>query len=156
MAALRRSYSPLQDMGYIVSTGVIADGYSARVTDKMLQFNHSEDGLKQAIAKMRRPDQKAIAEQAQQHMDHAIEAYVAAKDYFGDTHTTDPDPFEPHNLAAGQAYRQLHARFPNLEDIEPLGGFDMYWRGDVLQALWRSATEDSEAAASEINQLQSK
>lgn len=156
VAALRKSYSPLQDMGYIVSTGVTADEYSDRVTDKMLRFNHSEDGLKQAVAKIRRPDQKAVAEQAQRHMEHAMEAYVAAKDYFGDTHKTDLDPLQPHNLAAAEAYRELRARLPNLEDIEPIGGFDMYWKDDVLQALWRSAAEDSQAAASEINQLQDR
>ena len=56
-----------------------------------------------------------------------------------------------------QAYESLHNRFPNLDqfkeaiDYQGLHGMGKcYWRGDMLQALWRIAGEEEAKAGTLI------
>ena len=162
VAALRNSYAPVQDMEIVVSGGVNLYQYSERLTDALLKFKNSEDGCKQAAAKFEDQNQKALAAGVCQHLGTAMDAYISAKEFFGDTHKTDLDPFTDENMFGEKTYEDLRNRFPGLEEIQvgidysstpslQLGKF--YWRGDMLQALWRLANRERQTAKSQMDQL---
>jgi hypothetical protein len=160
IAPLRALYAPVHDMKIVVSAGVTLDEYSSRVTDALLKFRNSEDGCNQIAVKLSDPNQKAQAAEVCQHLTTAMDAYVAAKDYFGDTHKTDLDPFEEgkNNFIDNSAYLDLRARFPGLEEVPPSNENNpvpnrIYWRGDVLQALWKLANQESQTAKEMIDRL---
>lgn len=160
IAPLRASYAPVHDMEIVVSGGITLDQYSPRVTDALLKFKNSEDGCKQVAVSLSGPSQKAQAVGVCQHLGTAMDAYVAAKDYFGDTHKTDLDPFEPigKNYIYSDTYANVHTRFPNLDEVSPAGGDAsdpnrIYWRGDMLQALWKLANQECQTAKEMIDRL---
>ncbi len=160
IAPLRASYAPVHDMEIVVSAGVTLDEYSPRVTDALLKFKNAEDVCNQIEMNLSDPNQKAQAAEVCRHLSIAMDAYVAAKDYFGDTHKTDLDPFEEgkNNFIDSSAYVDLRARFPDLEEVPPSNENNpipnrIYWRGDVLQALWKLANQECQTAKDIIDKL---
>jgi len=160
LAPLRASYAPVHDMEIVVSAGITLDEYSPRVTDALLKFKNSEDGCKQVAVNLIDPSQKSQAMEVCRHLGIAIDAYVAAKGYFGDTHETDLDPFEEgkNNFIDNREYVDLRTRFPGLEEVPPSNEDNpipsrIYWRGPVLQALWKLANQESQTAKALIDNL---
>ncbi len=160
VAPLRASYAPVHDMEIVVSGGVTLDEYSPRVTDALLKFKNAEDGCNRIAANLSGSNQKAQAAEVCRHLSIAMDAYVVAKDYFGDTHKTDLDPFEEgkDNFIDSSAYVDLRTRFPGLEEVPPSNENNpipsrIYWRGDVLQALWKLANHECQAAEEMIDKL---
>jgi hypothetical protein len=159
IASLRASYAPVHEMEIVVSAGVTLNEYSPRVTDELLKFKSTEDSCKEVAVNLSDASLKSQAAQVCQHLSTAMDAYVVAKDYFGDTHETDLDPFEPgkNNVVDGSTYEDLHARFPSIQ-ASPSNGVaespsSTYWRGDVLQALWKVATQEGQTAKEMIDKL---
>lgn len=165
LVGLHKKYSAVQDMRVVVSGGVNLFQYSQRLTDSLLKFKNSEDTCKQSAAKFSAPGKQALAAEVCRHLDVAVSAYISAKDFFGDTHETDLDPFTDENMFGESTYEGLQSRFPGLEEVRVamdysgsdnptvsrLGKF--YWRSDMLQALWRLADRECQTAKSQIDQL---
>jgi hypothetical protein len=156
--------SAIQDMRIVVSGGVTLDEYSKRLTDARLKLGGTE-ALQQAVEKFQNPSNKDLANQACLHLALAIDAYTDAKQFFGDRHKEDIDEFnvdyrvgedrflplkEKYHLAAPPvAIDYSHSDDPT---IASLGKF--YWKDDVLQALWKAASNDEQAANEAILKLE--
>ena len=149
LAVLQQMSSAAQDMGIVVSAGATKEQYSERLTDALLKFGNSDYRCKQAIAKFAKPDQQAQAAEICQHLSEAMDAYTYAKEYFGSAY--DPiDPDFPIYTVKEETYAEVRKRFPTLEEL-PVSetnetGYKFYRREAMLQALWKVAGQDSEAA----------
>ena len=163
VAALQRKFSVLQDMEIVVSGGATLVEYSQRVTDARLKFG-GPDSIQEAIARFPKPDQQALAAQACQQMSLAMDAYTDAKQFFGDRHQEDVDPFKVEYQVGEDRFLPLkekyHLDFPPVaidysssqdSTVARYGKF--YWKGDVLQELWKSADRASLAAKGIIARL---
>lgn len=149
LAELQQMSSAVQDMGIVVSAGVTKEQYSQRLTDALLKFGNSDDRCKQVIAKFAKPDQQARAGEICQHLSEAMDAYTYAKEYFGAGY--DPiDPDFPIYTLKEETYTEAKKRFPTLEEL-PVSetneaGYKFYRRSAMLQALWKVAGQDAQAA----------
>lgn len=149
LAELQKMSSAVQDMGIVVSAGVTKDQYSERLTDALLKFGNSDDRCNQAIAKFAKPDQQARAGEICQHLSEAMDAYTYAKEYFGAEYDA-IDPDFPIDTLKEETYTEAQKRFPTLEEL-PISetnetGYKFYKRFAMLQALWKVAGQDSQAA----------
>lgn len=158
VAELRRVGSAVGDMRIVVSAGVNQQEFSRRLTDSSIKIGDLQQSMNRAFALFPEKDKPTVAE-AYQHMAKAMDAYTKSKEFFGDTHTEDLDPFRDHNMFGGSRYESLRREFPNLEELkeglrQSISGEEVfYWRGDMLEALWKVAAEEDERAKALIDQL---
>jgi hypothetical protein len=156
MAQLQQMRSAVQDMNIVVSAGVTKDEYSRRLTDALLKFGDARETCKQAIAKFPTGEQQSAATEACQHLSRVMDAYTYAKDYIGPTH--DPDfPDVLSDELTEKEYSEAKRRFPSLEEL-PLAetnpaGYKFYYRREMVQALWKVASQASQEAGSVIEKL---
>lgn len=148
--------SAVQDMNIVVSAGVTKDEYSRRLTDALLKFGDRDGRCNQAVDKFSEGEQRLTAAGACQHLSRAMDAYTYAKDYIGPT----PDPDDPEILTdtlKEKEYSEAKERFPSLEEL-PIAetnehGYKFYPRRAMVQALWKVAGQESEAARSATEKL---
>ena len=155
VAELQRVQSAVHEMDIVVAAGTNQVEFSRRLTDSLLKIGDLQQGRDQAVSGFSKDEQSAVAE-VYQHLSQALEAYKDSKDFFGDTHKEDLDPLEGGNLFDGSIYEDLRNQFPNLEEIPPAiehGGTKEYWKGDMLQALWKIADEEDKKAKQLVDQL---
>jgi hypothetical protein len=156
VAQLQQMRSAVQDMNIVVSVGVTKDEYSKRLTDALLKFGDAAETCRQAIAKFPEGEQQSTAAGLCQHLSKAMDAYIYAKDFIGPTH--DPDfPDVLSDELTEKEYSKAKERFPSLEEL-PLAetnpaGYKFYYRRQMVQALWRVAGQESQAAGSVIEKL---
>jgi hypothetical protein len=156
MAQLQQMRSAVQDMNIVVSAGVTKDEYSRRLTDALLKFGDRDGHCKQAVDKFLEGEQQSAATEVCQHLSRAMDAYTYAKDYIGPTH--DPDfPDVLSDELTEKEYSEAKVRFPSLEEL-PLAetnpaGYKFYYRREMVQALWRVAGQEFQAAGSVIEKL---
>ena len=166
LVGLHKKYSAVQDMRVVVSGGVNLFQYSQRLTDSLLKFKNSEDNCEQSAAKFSAPGKRALAAEVCRHLDMAMNAYVNSKDFFGDAHETDHEDYFSADYMFGEGtYEELQSRFPGLEEVRVALDYTrsdnptvsrigkVYWKGDMLQALWRLADRECQTAKSQIDQL---
>lgn len=161
VAELRKIQTAVHGISILVSAGISQQEYSRRLGDVLLEIGDLDQSIKQTLPKIPQEEQLNV-KAAYAHLSKSIEAYQAAKDFFGDTHKTDLDPFEGgHNLFDEQTYRNLRSRFPRLGDTElavdykgVAGLGKLYWKGEMLQALWLVAAEEEAAAKTLIEAME--
>ena len=150
MATLQQMRSAVQDMDIVVSAGATKDEYSKRLTDALLKFGDRDVGCKQAIAKFSDGEQQSIATEVCQHLSSAMDAYTYAKQYVG----SEPDGYTA--TVAAKDYADAKERFPNLEEMSAVntaGGYKWYRRDAMVQALWKVAGQESQAAQTDVEKL---
>jgi hypothetical protein len=156
MAQLQQMRSAVQDMNIVVSAGVTKDEYSKRLTDALLKFGDPDESCKYAVTKYPKGEQQSTATEVCQHLSRAMDAYTYAKNYIGPTR--DPDfPDVLSDELTEKEYSEAKERFPSLQEL-PLAetnpaGYKFYYRREMVQALWKVAGQESEAAKSVIEKL---
>jgi hypothetical protein len=156
LGKLEQMSSAVQDMGIVVSAGVTQSQYSERLTNALLKFGNSDDRCQQAIAELSTQARRTQAREICQHLREAMEAYTYAKDFFGPKY--DPiAPDFPNYTLKQETYAQAKQRFPTLADL-PVSetndsGYKFYSRDAMVQALWKVAEQDAQAAKGLIEKL---
>jgi len=156
MAELQRISSAVQDMNIIVSAGVTKDEYSKRLTDVLLKIGDQGGGCQRAIAKLPQGQQQSTAAEVCQRVSKAMDAYTYAKRYIGPA----PDPFDPGDVIytlTQEEYALAKEQFPSLEE-PPVSetnqdGYKFYRRSAMVQALWKVAGQESQAAQTDVEKL---
>ncbi len=92
-------------MNIVVSAGVTKQEYSQRLADALVKVGELEQSAKQMIPKFPKSNQ-AIVGQTYAHLLQSLEAYKVAKDFFGDTHKQDLDPFQSDNMLHEERYER--------------------------------------------------
>ena len=158
VAELQRVQSAVHEMDIVVTAGTNRMEFSRRLTDSLLKIGDLQRGRDKAVSSFSKDEQSTVAE-VYQHLSQALEAYKDSKSFFGDTHKEDLDPLEGDNLFEEPIHEALQNQFPSLEQIPPAlehSGNKEYWKGDMLQALWKVAGEEDTMAKQLINQLNHK
>jgi len=158
VAELQRVQSAVHEMDIVVAAGTNQMEFSRRLTDTLLKIGDLQQGRDQTLSSFSKSEQSTVAE-VYQHLSQALEAYKDSKDFFGDTHKEDLDPLEGRNLFEEPVYEGLQNQFPSLGQIPPAlehSGNKEYWKGDMLQALWKVAGEEDTKAKQLIDQLNQK
>jgi hypothetical protein len=153
---LQRKYSAVADMNIVVAAGVTKLEYSGRLTDALLKFGNDDGDCTSVVAQLPAKEEQATAADVCQHLGKAMEAYTDAKEYFGPK----PEPDDTEILTATlteQEYDQTKKRFPNLDEL-PIAetnpaGYKFYARNAMVQALWKVAKQESDAAKSGLEKL---
>jgi hypothetical protein len=156
MVELQRISVAVQDMNIIVSAGVTKEEYSKRLTDVLLKIGGQDGGCQQAIAKLPQGQQQSTAAEVCQHVSKAMDAYTYAKRYMGPA----PDPFDPGDVIytlTQEEYAIAKQQFPSLEE-PPVSetnrdGYKFYRRNAMVQALWKVAGQESQAAQIDLEKL---
>jgi hypothetical protein len=143
-------------MNIVVSAGVTKLEYSGRLTDALLKFGNDDGDCSSAVAQLSEKEEQVTAADVCQHLGKAMEAYTDAKDFFGPK----PDPNDPEILTetlSEQEYDQTKKRFPNFDELPVAetnpAGYKFYARSAMVQALWKVARQESDAAKSELEKL---
>jgi len=156
VAELRKMLSAVQDVEIVVSAGATEDQYSQRLTDALLKFGKLDEVCKHALTHFAEPAQQNLSAQICQHLGTALDAYTYAKGYFGPEYNLGFDISPTYNLNDAD-YARVRERFPMLEDL-PIAdtgteGHKFYARSMMLQALWKVAGHESQAAKDLIEKL---
>jgi hypothetical protein len=157
LTELQRIQSAMHDIDIVVAAGTNEVEFSRRLTDSLVKIGDLQQSEKKALNGFAKSEQPAVA-QVYRHLLQASEAYKQSKDFFGDTHQQDLDPFDRGNTFVQERYDELQHAFPNLEPI-PVAidyGHKEYWKGDMLQALWKVAFEEDVKAKELVDQLSHK
>lgn len=149
VAELKKKEATLSGLGILVSAGISQQEYSTRIGDALLAIGDLNQSMEETLPKFGVPEQNTTRA-VYAHLSNSLAAYNSAKDFFGDTHKTDLDPFEGGGLFSEETYKDLLNRFPNLDyksRAEADGWWNgYYWKSYMLQALWKVAgEEDTEA-----------
>ena len=160
LAEVKRIQVAVHGLSILVQAGIAQVEYSKRVGDVLLTVGDLDQSMKATLPKFHNSGQRNAIEAAYSHLSNSIAAYNAAKNFFGDIHKEDLDPFVSHNLFGQSEYESLYRQFLNLEQVpigidyhgtSGLGKF--YWKGDMLQALWKFAFAEEEIAKTLIDVL---
>ena len=153
---LQRMLSAAQDLSTVASAGATKQQYEQRVTDALLKFGKPEQMCPHAVANLSTQEQKVFASQACQHLSAAMDAYVLAKEYLGPAHDPLSPDLEIYTLGQND-YAKVRDRIPSLEELPVAetneSGYKIYYRTAMLQALWKVAGQESEAAKGWIERL---
>ena len=156
IAELQRMSSSASDMGIVVSAGTTKLEYSRRLTDALLKFGDRNSDCRQTMTHFHATEEEPVALEACQHLNKAMDAYVFAQDYFG----LIPDPTDPAVLSSTlteDEYAKAKLRFARLTELAPAEtneyGYKFYSRDAMVQALWKVATQEFEAANTQIEKL---
>lgn len=156
IAELQKMLSTAQDLGTVASVGTNKQQYEQRLTDALLKFGKPEEVCPHAVASLSTQEQKVFASQACQHLSAAMDAFVLAKEYIGPTHDPLSPDLEIQTLGQNE-YAKVRDRIPSLEELPPAetdeSGYKVYYRSAMLQALWKVAGQESEAAKGWIERL---
>jgi hypothetical protein len=159
LAELQRVQSAVHEMSIVVTVGANQAEFSRRLTDVLLKIGDIQQSEQQVSAKFPSNERQTV-EQTYRHFIHALDAYSQSKDFFGDVHKEQLDPFDGDYLFGQKRYDALREAFPGLQGLdaavnysEDLGG-TKYWRGDMLHALWMYAGNEEQQAKTLIGQLE--
>jgi hypothetical protein len=158
VAELQRVQASIHEMDIVVAAGTSQIEFSRRLTDSLLKVGDLQQDRDKTLNSFSKSEQSTVMD-IYQHLSQALEAYKESKDFFGDTHKEDLDPLQGHNLFQEPAYEALQNQFPSLEQIPPAleySGNKEYWKGDMLQALWKVAGQEDITAKQLIDQLNHK
>lgn len=161
-AELQRVLTSVHDLNIVVTTGTNQIDFSRRLTDALLKIGDMQQSESKVMGDFPKSDQ-AIVSEIYQHFGQAVEAYKQSQGFFGDMHKERLDPFDGDDLFGERKYEALYKQFPNLDEV-PLAidysnvaggeyGGKEYWKGDMLQALWKEAAQEEAAAKQLIDQL---
>src|SRR5260370_9707766 len=161
LAELQRVQSAVHEMSVVVTVGANQPEFSRRLTDVLLKVGDIQQSEQQCTAKFRKNERQNV-EDIYLHLVHAIDAYNQSKDFFGDVHKEQLDPFDGDYLFGQKRYDALQESFPGLQKLEvavnypeDLGG-TKYWKGDMLQALWKYAGNKEQETRGLIGRLHQK
>jgi hypothetical protein len=160
IAELQRIHTAANEIKIVVTAGVNQQEFSRRLTDTLLKIGDLQQIQSQMLTKFPENDRERVSE-AFRHLDQALQAYKRAKEFFGDDHEDGPDRYAEHNTFGQREYDSLKQQFPNLAMPKPAITYTHeerprsdYWRGDMLQALWKAAADESESAKRLIDRLE--
>lgn len=156
---IQRVHAAAHEMSVVVGVGVNQAEFTRRLTDVLLKIGDLQESGKLAASKFPKGDQQAVSE-AYQHLSLALASYNESKDFFGDQHKEQLDPWDG-DFTFGQAkYDALEAKFPGIQKLYvELSVGDIqgnYWKGHMLQALWKYAGDEDQRAKTLIDQLNQK
>lgn len=150
LAELRKMSSAVQDMNIVVSAGVTGAEYSQRLTDALIKFGNLGETCKRVVPKFTTLDQQTAATEICRHLGKAMGAYTYAKGYTG------PGGYDEYEFPEKE-YENLKEQFPTLPELDIAetneAGYKWYHRSDMLQALWKVAGQESQAARELIERL---
>lgn len=155
LAELQKMSSAVQAMNVVVSVGASEEEYSRRLTDALIKFGNLDETCKRVVPKFATLDQQSTSAEICQHLSKAMSAYVSAKQYMGPGKYLETIGVWD-NLFPENEYVNVREQFPNLE--LPIAetneeGYKFYDRGAMLQALWKVASRESQAAKELIDKL---
>jgi hypothetical protein len=162
IAELQKLQSAVHDLEIVVSAGTSQIEFSRRLTDSLLKIGDLPQSQNQILDNFSRNEQPTVVE-FYDHLSQAVEAYKDSKEFFGDTHKEQLDPFDGDNIFDEKKSEFLQKKFPSLGALPiavdysnvpggELGG-KKYWKGDMLQALWRVASDEDSKAKSLMDRL---
>jgi hypothetical protein len=148
-------------MSVVVTVGANQTEFSRRLTDVLLKIGDIQQSEQQFTAKFPKNERQTV-EDTYRHLLRALDAYNQSKDFFGDVHKEQLDPFDGDYMFGQKRYDALQGTFPGLQKLEvainyseDLGGTE-YWKGDMLQALWKYAGNEEQRAKGLMSQLVQK
>jgi hypothetical protein len=159
VAEIQKVQVAVHEMSVVVGVGANQAEFTRRLTDVLLKIGDLQESGKLAASKFPKSDQQAVAE-VYQHLSLALASYNESKDFFGDHHKEQLDPWDGDFTFGQNKYDALEARFPGIQKsyIElSVGDFKgNYWKGNMLQALWKYAGDEEQTAKTLIDQLNQK
>jgi hypothetical protein len=164
--ALERVQGAVHGLSILVSAGATKAEYSQRFGDVLLKVGDLSQHESETLKKFPKGDQDTV-EIFYTHVSRSIDAYKAAREYFGDT-------FEGYGCEGGcsffpeDQYDAAKKVFPNLAPLTRGPEFTWYKdntgsvvnhsyrRSDMLRALWAVARDEDNNAEQLIDQLKQK
>jgi len=161
LAELQRVQSAVHEMSVVVTVGANQAEFSRRLTDVLLKIGDIQQSELQVTTRFPKNERQNV-EDTYRHLVRALDAYDQSKDFFGDVHKEQLDPFDGDYMFGRKRYDALQASYPGLQELEvavnypeELGG-TKYWKGDMLQALWKYAGNEEQQAKRLVEQLGQK
>jgi len=159
LAEIQKVQSAVHEMSVVVSVGASEAEFTRRLTDVLLKIGDLQESSKFAANKFPKADQQAIAA-VYQHLRLSLASYNESKDLFGDRHKEQLDPWDGDFTFGRNKYDTLEAQFPGIQkSYMELSEGDIrgyYWKGHMLQALWKYAGDEDRDAKALIDQLNQK
>jgi hypothetical protein len=158
-AEIQRVQAAVHEMSVVVGVGANQAEFTRRLTDVLLKIGDLQESGKLASSRFPKGDQQPVAE-AYQHLSLALASYNESKDFFGDRHKEQLDPWDGDFTFGQTRYDALEAHFPGIQKLYvELSAGDIqgnYWKGHMLQALWKYAGDEDQRAKTLIDQLNQK
>jgi hypothetical protein len=159
VAEIQKVQAAVHEMSVVVGVGANQAEFTRRLTDVLLKIGDLQESGKLAASKFPKVDQQAVSE-VYQHLSLALASYNESKDFFGDRHKEELDPWDGDFTFGQKKYDALEARFPGIQQsYMELSVGDIqrsYWKGNMLQALWKYAGDEDQKAKTLIDQLVQK
>ena len=159
VAEIQRVQAAEHEMSVVVGVGANQAEFTRRLTDVLLKVGDLQESRKLAASKFPKGDQQAV-EEAYQHLSLALLSYNESKDFFGDSHKGQLDPWDGDFTFEQTKYDTLETQFPGIQKLYvELGAGDIqgyFWKGHMLQALWKYAGDEDQRAKTLIDQLNQK
>jgi hypothetical protein len=157
-AAIQRVQAAVHEMSVVVTVGVNQAEFTHRLTDALLKVGDIQEDEKIAVSKFPERDRQP-AGQVYRHLRVALASYNESKNFFGDDHKGKLDPWDGDFRFTQAEYDTLGEQFPGIQELfVQTRGTDIqeYWKGDMLQALWKYAATEDQKARSLVDQLNRK
>ena len=159
LAEIQKVQSAVHEMSVVVGVGASEAEFTRRLTDVLLKIGDLQESSKIAASKFPKDDQQAVAE-VYQHFSLALASYNESKGFFGDRHKEQLDPWDGDFTFGQNQYLALETQFPGVQkSYMELSEGDIqgyYWKGHMLQALWKYAGAEDQRAKGLIDQLNQK
>ena len=159
VAEIQRVEAAVHEMSVVVGVGANQAEFTRRLTDVLLKIGDLQESAKLAASKFPTGDQQAVA-QVYEHLKLALASYNESKDFFGDRHKEQLDPWDGDFTFGQTRYDALEAQFPGIQkSYMELSVGDIqgtFWKGHMLQALWKYAGNEDQRAKALIDQLNQK
>lgn len=156
LAELQKMSSAVQDMNVVVSVGAAEAEYSRRLTDALIKFGNLDETCKRVVPKFATPNQQTAAAEICQHLGKAMGAYTSAKQYMGPGEYLDGIGIWDNSFPEKE-YANVREEFPTLPELPVAetneAGYKFYDRSAMLQALWKVAGQEWQAAKELIERL---
>ena len=160
MQELEKIQVEVHGLHILVSAGVTKQEYSQRLEDVLLKAGDLDQNSHETVPKFTKAKQDMVKE-TYVHLANSIDAYKAARNYFGSTFQGSGCEYGCVRLSQ-EDYDAEKARFPTLVPLQPTkaplnsNSSAWYFRDDMLRALWTVAGEEDDKAKQLTDRLTAK